>query len=67
MLYKEEVHMDIDQIEPAHTLREHTNSVDAIKVDPHGRKRFASGSHDRTIKIWDVNKMKCTLTSEADR
>jgi WD40 repeat protein len=38
-----------------------------VRVDPSGRKKFATGSHDRTIKIWDINQLKCIATSEADR
>lgn len=67
MAYRSEVHMDIEQIEPLHSLDEHTNSVDGIKVDPNGRKKFATGSHDRKIKIWDIKKLKSVVTSEADR
>jgi WD40 repeat protein len=62
MAYRSEVHMDLEQLEPVHTAREHTNSVDALKIDPSGRKKFATGSHDRTIKIWDIAKVKVTLT-----
>lgn len=59
--------MDIDQIKCHATMREHVNSVDAIKIDPSSRKVFATGSHDRTIKIWDISKQKCIKTCEADR
>lgn len=67
MSYKNENHMDIEQIEAFTTLKEHTNSVDAIKIDPNGRMKFATGSHDRKIKIWDINTLKCLKTTEADR
>lgn len=67
MSYKSEVHMDIEQVEAIHTLKGHSNSVDAVRVDPSNKKRFATGSHDKTIKIWDVKKLKCVTTSEADR
>mmetsp|Transcript_6885 Transcript_6885/g.6034 ORF Transcript_6885/g.6034 Transcript_6885/m.6034 type:complete len:188 (+) Transcript_6885:3-566(+) len=66
MMYKRENHMDIEQIEPIATLKEHTNSVDAIKIDPASGKKFVTGSHDKTIKIWDVNTLKCLKTSKAD-
>ena len=62
MSFKSEVHMDLEQIQPIHSAREHTNSVDAVKIDPNGKKKFATGSHDRTIKIWDIAKIKVTLT-----
>lgn len=59
--------MDIDQLDPIESSREHTNSVDAVCIDPNGKKKFATGSHDRTIKIWDLKTFKCINTSEADR
>lgn len=34
----------------------HTDSVDALSVDPTSDRLFASGSHDRTIKLWDATK-----------
>lgn len=67
MLRKFENHMDIDIVEAVGSAREHTNSVDALKIDPSNNKRFATGSHDRTIKIWDTTKLKCVSTSQADR
>lgn len=66
MSYKNEVHMDIEQVDPIHTFEGHSNSIDAVRVDPSTRKRFATGSHDRTIKIWDIKKLQCVTTSEAD-
>lgn len=65
-MFRDEIHMDLEQIDPIHTLRQHTNSVDAVKIDPSSRKKFATGSHDRTIKIWDITKLKVITTSEAD-
>lgn len=32
--------------------------MDAIAVDPNSDRIFASGSHDRTIKMWDAQKMQ---------
>ncbi|CAI2374585.1 unnamed protein product [Moneuplotes crassus] len=66
MMYKFENHMDIPQIEAFATLEGHTNSIDAVKVDPTGGKKFISGSHDRTIKIWDLNTLKCIKTTSED-
>lgn len=33
------------------------NSIEAIAAHP-GHKNFASGSHDKTIKLWDISKFK---------
>lgn len=68
MLHKYENHMDLEQIEAVATIdKAHLNSVDAICVEPASKKTFATGSHDRTIKIWDLKTLKCLQTSEADR
>ena len=39
----------------------HENSVDAITVDPNSDKLFATGSHDKTIKLWDATKPQKAL------
>ena len=67
MLYKDEIHMDLEQLTPVHTIKEHTDSIDAITINPVNNIFFATGSHDKTIKIWDINKVKCVKTSQADR
>lgn len=35
--------------------------MDAITVDPTSEKLFASGSHDKTIKLWDATKPQKAL------
>ena len=35
-------------------LIEHENSVDCIAANPHTHAEFVTGSHDKTIKVWDV-------------
>ena len=67
MIFKRENHMNVEQIEPISTLKEHTNSIDAIKINPASKKTFVTGSHDKTIKIWDLSTCKCLTTSQADR
>lgn len=42
------------EIYPTATLRKHDNSVDAVANNPKSDNQFATGSHDRTIKIWDA-------------
>lgn len=41
---------------------DHDNSVDALVGNPKTDKEFASGSHDRTIKIYDSNTFKVRQT-----
>lgn len=36
--------------------------MDGIQVNPCNNKEFTSVSHDRTIKIWDAARFKCTAT-----
>lgn len=47
------------------TLSGHLNKVVAVKfMDT--RRFVVSGSHDRTLKLWDLNKNSCTSTFYAD-
>ena len=41
---------------------EHQNSVDCIAANPANPNEFVTGSHDKSIKIWDVNTFKPTKT-----
>ena len=41
----------------------HENSVDAICCDPTSDRYFASGSHDKTIKLWDAQKPQKPLNT----
>ena len=41
---------------------EHTNSVDSIAVNPKKNTEFVTGSHDKTMKVWDVTKPKSLMT-----
>jgi len=43
------------------TLRDHTNSVRSLSFNLYG-SLLASGSDDKTIKIWDVSSGKCLQT-----
>lgn len=41
---------------------EHENSVDCISANPTNQNEFATGSHDKTIRLWDVQKQKSVKT-----
>ena len=41
---------------PIQTYKEHTNSVDFVCVVPEDKTKFISASHDKTAKVWDINK-----------
>lgn len=48
----------INQIDPIKQIHEaHSNSIETLAVHPNQRN-FATGSHDRTIKLWDLDKFK---------
>lgn len=51
---------DIPQLtdEDCVIIREHTNSIDSVAVNPVNENEFITGSHDHTIMIWDAVKMK---------
>lgn len=49
------------EIRPTTRVKAHENSVDAITVDPTSDKLFATGSHDKTIKLWDATKPQKAL------
>lgn len=67
--------LDIKEVKPAIILRgififlshiihniEHENSVDCIAANPVVQTEFVTGSHDKSIKLWDVNKDKSIKT-----
>ncbi len=41
--------------------QEHTSTVSSVAFSPDGRW-VLSGSHDKTLKLWDVESMKCVRT-----
>jgi WD40 repeat protein len=51
-----------NQISPVTFInRAHGNSIESLAVHP-SEKTFATGSHDKTIKLWDVQGFKETMT-----
>ena len=49
------------QIKPHKFINKaHLNSIECMAAHPNN-KIFASGSHDHTIKIWDLEKTKETM------
>lgn len=56
--------LDIPELNCVAENRDHQNSVDAITANPKSQGIYASGSHDKTIKIWDGTKGKCLKTLE---
>ena len=49
------------EVEPVSILKnEHLNSVDSITVNA-PKTQFATGSHDKTIKVWDTKTLKCAV------
>jgi WD40 repeat protein len=57
--YSNEVNVEIKS---AHVYEEHTNSLEVVKFSPTEANIFATGSHDKTIKIWDVEKSQAIQT-----
>ena len=44
-------------------LEGHGNNVESVCFSPDG-KQLASGSHDRTVRLWDVETGACVKTLE---
>lgn len=42
-------------VHPSATLKGHTNSVETVAFNPVRTTELISGSHDKTIKVWDSN------------
>ena len=52
------------EIIPIKHKKEHANSVQVVKFNPGEDHEFFSGSHDSTVKIWDVGTFKPKITLE---
>lgn len=47
---------------PIATLKGHTNSLETVAFNPTNPSEVVTGSHDKTIKRWDLNSYKCVDT-----
>ncbi|CAM1503447.1 Fc.00g082230.m01.CDS01 [Cosmosporella sp. VM-42] len=56
-------HMELDWNACLLTLEDHSGSVESVAFSADGQ-RLASGSHDRTIKVWDAASGACLQTLE---
>jgi WD40 repeat protein len=59
--------MDLETGVSRHILKGHTDQVKSIAYSPSG-DLIASGSYDRTVRLWDVETGACrqTLTGHID-
>jgi len=54
--------VEIQQLNPVAENREHGDSVDSISANPVNFAQYVSGSHDKTIKLWDAETHRCLKT-----
>jgi WD40 repeat protein len=54
--------LNVPEIMPVAENRDHSNSVDAICGSPALDGQYASGSHDKSIKLWNVHNGQCLAT-----
>lgn len=57
---------EASQAAPAFLLDGHTNSVQALAVDP-GRRWLATGSADKTVRLWDLSSRALIRTYNDNR
>jgi WD40 repeat protein len=58
---------NLREVKPAVKVEEHMNSVDCLDVNPHNSAEFSTGSHDKTVKIWDAATMKSKQTLKGNK
>ena len=56
--------LNVPEINPVAENGDHKNSVDAICASPILQGQYASGSHDKTIKLWNAQTGQCLKTME---
>ena len=49
------------------TLRGHTNKVVSLSADPHSQYGLVSGSHDGTVRVWDIRNYREGTREEGGR
>ena len=50
------------ELKSLHKFKDHAGSVETVRFCPHNQNKFYSGSHDHTIKQWDVSTLQCLKT-----
>jgi|GEM_PF-5393313 WD40 repeat protein len=63
---KEVAVLDLATWEKIASLQGHTQDVDAVSFNPVNPNQVASGSDDKTLKLWDLRQKVCTKTVETE-
>lgn len=50
------------ELKSKNSYKGHTGSVETVRFDTFDQNKFFSGSHDHTVKLWDVNTTQCIQT-----